>query len=76
MYKVGAACKAGIDPYPDHNPHQVVAAYKAEIDRLEAFKLAALPALLQTARAVLRPLWQARALLIRRLPWRLPYRLP
>ena len=76
MYKVGAACKAGIDPYPDHNPHQVVAAYKAEIDRLEAFKLAALPALLQTARAVLRPLWQARALLRSRLLWRLPYRLP
>ena len=72
MYKVGAACKAGIDPYPDHNPHQVVAAYKAEIDRLEAFKLAALPALLQTARAVLRPLWQARALLRSRLLWRLP----
>ena len=76
MYKVGAAWKAGIDPYPDHNPHQVVAAYKAEIDRLEAFKLAALPALLQTARAVLRPLWQARALLRSRLLWRLPYRLP
>ena len=39
----------------------MVAAYKAEIDRLEALKLAALPALLQKARAVLRPLWQARA---------------
>ena len=72
MYKAVAAYKADIDPNPYPHPHQVVAAYKAEIDRLEAFKLAALPALLQTARAVLRPLWQARALLRSRLLWRLP----
>jgi len=37
---------------------EVVAAYKAEIDRLEALKAAALPALLQSARDMLRPLWQ------------------
>ena len=40
---------------------EVVAAYKAEIDRLEALKAAALPALLQNARDALRPLWQARS---------------